>query len=62
MKRRATLNYSIIKRNYDRGLWSVHNVKIAVEKGAITKEQYYEITGCIYPATVKEEGNGTDSN
>lgn len=39
------MNYEIIKRNYERGLWSDAMVKMAVRKGIITKEQYEEITG-----------------
>lgn len=39
------MNYEIIKRNYERGLWSDAMVKMAVCKGILTKEQYEEITG-----------------
>lgn len=42
------MNYDIIKRNYDRGLWTVLMVKMAVRKGVITAEQYKEITGQEY--------------
>lgn len=44
------MNFELIKRNYDRGLWSAVMVKTAVQKGVITKEQYTEITGFTYPA------------
>lgn len=37
------MNYEIIKRNYERGLWSKAQVMIAVKKGVITLEQYNEI-------------------
>lgn len=42
------MNYELIKRNYDRGLWTVLMVKMAVRKGVITAEQYKEITGQEY--------------
>lgn len=42
------MSFETIKRNYDRKLWNKAMVKMAVRKGVITKEQYYEITGDIY--------------
>ena len=42
------MNFKIIKRNYDKGLWSKQMVKMAVRKGVITKEEYKEITGEVY--------------
>ena len=42
------MNYELIKRNYDRGLWTVLMMKMAVRKGLITAEQYKEITGQEY--------------
>jgi len=42
------MNYELIKKNYERGLWSRAMVKMAVRKGVITKEQYKEITGETY--------------
>lgn len=42
------MNFATIKRNFDRGLWSVAMVKMAVRKGVITKDQYTEITGKEY--------------
>ena len=42
------MNFTIIKKNYDRGLWSKAMVKTAVKKGVITKAQYTEITGEVY--------------
>ena len=44
------MNYETIKLNYDKGLWTASMVKTAVKKGVITKEQYKEITGFVYPA------------
>lgn len=42
------MNFEIIKKNFDKGLWSEAMVKIAVKKGIISKEQYKEITGVTY--------------
>ena len=42
------MNFATVKKNYDRGLWSIAMVKMAVKKGIITKEQYKEITGKEY--------------
>lgn len=42
------MTYEMIKKNYDRGLWNIQMVKIAVEKGVITEEQFKEITGEDY--------------
>lgn len=42
------MNFKIIKRNYDRGLWNKAMVRMAVRKGIITKEQYKEIVGENY--------------
>ena len=42
------MNFATIKNNYDRGLWSIAMVKMAVKKGIITKEEYAEITGKEY--------------
>lgn len=39
------MNYELIKKNYDRGLWNKRQVEIAKEKGVITEEQYQEIVG-----------------
>jgi len=44
------MTYEIIKKNYDRGLWSKQMVAVAVKKGIITPEQYKEITGDDYVA------------
>ena len=42
------MNYDMIKRNYDRGLWNKQMVALAVKKGVITKEEYKEIVGEAY--------------
>ena len=42
------MNFKMIKRNYDKGLWSKQMVKVAVKKGVITKEEYKEITSEEY--------------
>lgn len=42
------MNYQTIKSNYERGLWNIMMVKMAVKKGVITKEQFKEITGKQY--------------
>lgn len=42
------MNYTTIKRNYEKGLWTKTMVKVAVVKGIITKEEYEKITGELY--------------
>ena len=42
------MNYDLIKKNYDKGLWTISMVRMAVRKGIITKEQFKEITGKDY--------------
>ena len=42
------MNYETIKKNFERGLWNVAMVRMAVRKGIITKEQFKEITGKNY--------------
>lgn len=42
------MSYELIKKNYDRGLWTIQMVKIAVVKNVITAEQFKEITGEDY--------------
>lgn len=42
------MNYETIKKNFERGLWTVAMVRVAVRKGVITKEQFKEITGKEY--------------
>lgn len=43
------MTYDTVKKNYGR-TWGIEEVKLAVRKGAITKEQFKEITGQEYPA------------
>lgn len=42
------MNYTTVKYNYEKGLWNVAMVRVAVRKGVITKEQFKEITGREY--------------
>ena len=42
------MNFEIVKKNYEKGLWTKQLVRMAVRKGVITKEQYTEITGEDY--------------
>ena len=42
------MNFATIKRNYEKGLWSLAMVKMAVRKGIITVEEYQEITKQAY--------------
>ena len=42
------MNFTMIKKNYEKGLWSKQMVKMAVKKGVITKEEYKEITSEEY--------------
>lgn len=42
------MSFEIIKKNYERGLWSAQMVATAVVKGVITAKQYEEITGNKY--------------
>ena len=42
------MSYETIKKNFERGLWNVAMVRVAVRKGVITREQFKEITGKEY--------------
>lgn len=42
------MNFELIKRNYDHGLWTKAMVRVAVRKGVITKKQFAQITGEEY--------------
>ncbi|WP_440271074.1 XkdX family protein [Duodenibacillus massiliensis] len=42
------MTYDLVKRNFDRGLWTAQMVRLAVRKGVITKEQFKKITGQDY--------------
>ena len=37
------MNYELIKKNYDRGLWNKRQVEIAKEKGIITQKEYDDL-------------------
>jgi len=37
--------FDIIKKNYEKGLWTEQMVEIALKKGIITTEQCKKITG-----------------
>ena len=45
------MDFETIKNNYEKGLWNIQLVKIAVRKWLITKDEYKDITGFVYPAT-----------
>lgn len=42
------MNFATIRRNYEKGLWSLAMVKMAVRKGIISDEEYAQITGESY--------------
>lgn len=42
--------YEKIKYYYDVGLWDINRVWNVVEKNAITQDEYYQITGFVYPS------------
>ena len=42
------MNFATIKSNYDKGLWNLSMVRMAVRKGVITKQEFEEITGQEY--------------
>lgn len=43
-------NFEKIKKYYDDGIWGIQRVKAVVgKKTGITEEEYYEITGFVYP-------------
>ena len=44
------MNFDIIQKNYNAGLWNKTMVGLAVKKGVITAEQYRIITGDDYTA------------
>ena len=37
------MNFELIKKNFDRGLWNEKQVEIAKAKGIITEEEYKKI-------------------
>ncbi len=42
------MNYQTVKRNFEKGLWTLNMVRVAVKKGIITKSEYALITGESY--------------
>lgn len=42
------MTFEIIKKNFDRKLWTKVQVALAVKKGVITEDQYKEIIGEDY--------------
>lgn len=42
--------FKIVKRYYDKGIYTKDNVAVFVKAGKITPEQYKEITGDAYAA------------
>lgn len=42
------MNFDMIKKNFDKGLWNAQMVAVAVQKSVITAQQYKEITGQQY--------------
>ncbi len=54
-KRKMSKNFNTVKKNYDKGLWSLERVWNVTGKAlGITEEEYRQITGFIYPAKSKE--------
>lgn len=44
------MNYEMIKKNFEKGLWNAAMVRTAVTKGVITEDQYNEIVNSLPPA------------
>ena len=42
------MNYETIKSNFDKHLWNITMVRLAVRKGVITPAQFKELTGENY--------------
>lgn len=42
------MTFENIKKNYEKHLWNIQMVAVAVKKGVITMAQYKEITGKDY--------------
>lgn len=47
--------YSTVKKYYDKGLWKIGAVRSAVEKGWITEDEFFEITGKSYDGGEENE-------
>lgn len=50
------MNFESIKKNFDKGLWTIQMTKTAVKKAVISKEEYKDITGIEY----ENPSNSTD--
>ena len=46
------VNKEIVKKNYDRGLWSIEMLNSLVGKNKLTAGEFEEITGQPYGGTV----------
>ncbi len=42
------MNFNTVKKNYDKGLWTLTMVRVAVKKGIINKTEFKKITGKNY--------------
>ncbi len=42
------MNFEMVKRNFERGLWTAAMLRMAVRKGIITRAQYEQIVGEPY--------------
>ena len=48
-------NFNLVKGYFDRGLWTINQVKNTVNRpSGITVDEYFTITNCIYPSVVPE--------
>ena len=47
----------ICRRYYERGNYTAENLCTFVRVGKLTEDEYYQITGFVYPATSAEEEN-----
>lgn len=59
------MNFRRIKKNYDTNLWDKNMVRLAVEKGVISKGEYMLITSESYdpiPNTEQEEIQNANRN
>ncbi|MEJ6349020.1 XkdX family protein [Holzapfeliella sp. He02] len=50
-------NFKAIKGFYDRNLWTVDMVKVAVEKDYLTADEFKTITGQDYTTDQSQENN-----
>lgn len=45
--------YTIVKRHYDAGRYSIEHVAVFVQAGKITPEQYEDLTGSKYQGSAE---------